>query len=104
MENVLQDAEYLKYLSDYVATINQERYEMDENSKEDYLLRKGIQQGIKQGIKQGIEQVAQVIVLNMLKKGVNLNLIAECCELSLPEIKKIAKDNGIALSSLTNSR
>ncbi len=57
MENVLQDAEYLKYLSDYVATINQERYEMDENSKEDYLLRKGG------------ELRNQVIVLNMLKKG-----------------------------------
>ncbi len=88
MEQVLQDVDnYLVDLSNYVATINQERYEMDENSKEDYLLRKGG------------ELRNQVIVLNMLKKGVHLNLIAECCDLSLPEIKKIAQDNGIALSN-----
>ena len=46
----------------------------------------GIEKGIEQGIKQGIKQKEKDIVINMLKKGIDINTIAEITKLSINEI------------------
>jgi predicted transposase/invertase (TIGR01784 family) len=45
-------------------------------------------QGVQQGIEQGIEQNQEKIVKNMLINNLSLELIAQCTEISLDEVKK----------------
>ena len=102
MEQVLKDVDnYLMDFSNYVAYINQERYEMDENSKEDYLLGRGREEGEEKGRVEGrAEATAERnhdVALDMLKDGFQMNTIIKYSRLSLPEIKQIAQANGIII-------
>lgn len=47
---------------------------------------------------EGVEEGRFKTALNMLKKKLPLALIAECSELTLEQVKKIAKDNNIVIS------
>lgn len=51
--------------------------------------RRGIKQGIEQGIKQGIEKGIEKVAIKMLKKGLDINEIAELTDLSPSQILKL---------------
>ena len=55
-------------------------------------IEKGILQGIERGIEKGIEQERKNIVTNMLKKGFDVELIAELAGLSVVDIRKICSE------------
>ncbi len=83
-------------LAKTVARIRQEMFEMDENSKEDYLLGRGREEGEEKGRVERSQEVA----LEMLRDGYfQMNAIIKYSRLSLSEIKKIAEDNGITLAN-----
>jgi len=52
-------------------------------------LKQGIKQGVKEGIEQGKENAIHQMVINMLKKEVDIKLISEVTELNEEEIMKI---------------
>ena len=52
----------------------------------------GIEQGIEQGIEKGIEQERKNIIANMLKKGLDIELIAELASLSVADVGKICNE------------
>ena len=49
----------------------------------------GRAEGIEQGIEKGIEQERKSIIANMLKKGFDIELIAELASLPVVEVRKI---------------
>jgi len=51
-----------------------------------------LDEGIERGINQGISQSKIEIAKNMLSKGLNINTISECTNLSLEEITKIKEE------------
>jgi len=55
-------------------------------------IAQGIQQGIEQGMEKGIEQERKNIVANMLKKGFDVELIAELVGLSVVDIRMICNE------------
>jgi len=55
--------------------------------------QEGIEQGIKEGVQQGIQQKETEIILNMLNKGMDINLISEITGLSIEKIKQINSSN-----------
>jgi len=59
-------------------------------------IEKGIEQGIEKGIEQGIERSKKNIVMNMIKKNMDIDTIAEITELSRENIESYissSKDN-----------
>ena len=55
-------------------------------------IQQGIEQGIEQGMEKGIEQERKNIVANMLKKGFDVELIAELVGLSVVDIRMICNE------------
>ena len=55
-------------------------------------IEKGILQGIEQGIEKGIEQERKNIVINMLKKGFAIELIAELASLPVADVRKFCNE------------
>lgn len=51
------------------------------------------------GKEEGREEKAQEVVINMLKKNLNLSTIVECTNISEAEIRLIAQENGLSISS-----
>jgi predicted transposase YdaD len=51
--------------------------------------RLGMEKGIAQGVEQGIEQGKQEIVINMLREGLELVLIAKLSGLSVEQIQRL---------------
>ena len=52
-------------------------------------VQEGIEKGIEKGIEQGIEQERKNIVTNMLKKGFDVELIAELASLSVVDVRRL---------------
>ena len=52
----------------------------------------GMEQGISQGIQQGSQQKAIETAKNFILKNIDLDTIAECTELPLETIKKLATE------------
>ena len=55
-------------------------------------IAQGIQQGIEQGMEKGIEHERKNIVANMLKKGFDVEVIAELTGLSVVDIRKVCSE------------
>ena len=51
-------------------------------------IAQGMKQGIEQGIEKGIEQGKKSIIVNMLRKGFDVDLIAELASLSVVDVRK----------------
>ena len=68
---------------------NAEEFTKLPNSWEERGIRKGIEQGIEQGIAEGKREV----VLEMLKKGLPLDIIAEVTHVDKEEIEQLRKLN-----------
>jgi len=51
--------------------------------------KKGLEQGIKKGIKEGREEEKEQVIINMLKKGIDYNMISDITGKSIEEIKEI---------------
>ena len=86
-------------LAKTVARIRQEMFEMDENSKEAYLISRGREEGLKEGREEVTAERNREIAVEMLRDGYfQMNAIIKYSRLSLSEIKKIAEDNGITLA------
>ena len=54
-------------------------------------LKEGIEEGIEKGIEKGKIENTKTMVLNMLNKNIDINLISEISGLSIDEIKKMRK-------------
>ena len=52
-------------------------------------MQKGMQQGMQQGMQKGRQEEKRQVILNMLKKGLDISLISEVTGLSPEEIKKL---------------
>ncbi len=83
LDRLNEDPEFREYMS----------YEEDQRKILNSRLKKaeedGIEKGIKKGIKEGIENEKLQIVQNMLKKGLNIDLISEYTGLSIDEIESL---------------
>ena len=55
-------------------------------------IAQGMKQGIEQGIEKGIEQERKNIVINMLKKGFEIELIAELASLPVADVRKFCNE------------
>ena len=53
--------------------------------------------GIADGISIGPHNAMMDVALNLLKEGIPIRVITDSTKLSLEEVRKIAKDNGLAL-------
>lgn len=53
--------------------------------------------GIADGISIGTHNAMMDVALNLLKEGIPIRVITDSTKLSLEEVRKIAKDNGLAL-------
>ena len=51
--------------------------------------KEGMQRGIKKGMEKGIEKGIKETALKMLKKKININLIAECTNLTTSQIQSL---------------
>ena len=51
--------------------------------------REGIEEGIEKGMEKGIEKGIKETALKMLKKKININLIAECTNLTTSQIQSL---------------
>jgi len=76
--------------------LEEKRKEEEEKRLEEALekgLEKGIEQGIEKGIEQGIEQGSRETLINtvneMIKNGIDIEMISKVTKLSNEEIKKI---------------
>jgi predicted transposase YdaD len=56
-------------------------------------IEQGIEQGLKQGVERGLKQGVEKTARRMLEKKVDIQLIAEVTQLSITEIKHLAKKN-----------
>lgn len=75
-------------LAKTVARIRQEMFEMDENSKEAYLISRGREEGLKEGREEVTAERNREIALEMLRDGYfQMNAIIKYSRLSLSEIK-----------------
>jgi predicted transposase/invertase (TIGR01784 family) len=55
-------------------------------------IRKGRREGMKKGMEKGMEEGARKTALAMLKKGLGLDLVAECTGLSESEILELMEN------------
>jgi len=55
-------------------------------------IEKGLAQGMKQGIEQGIEQERKKYITNMLRKGFDVELIAEMANLSVVDVRRLCSE------------
>ncbi len=53
---------------------------------------KGLQKGIQQGVQQGMHEKAADIAINLLKKGIDLDIIVDATGLSIEEIENLRKN------------
>ena len=51
--------------------------------------QEGLEQGLERGIERGVEQEKRDVALRMLRKGMDLELIAQLTELSIDQIKQL---------------
>ena len=54
----------------------------------------GREEGIKEGIKEGIAQTRRKTVLAMIQEGIDAEVIARCCKLSVEDVLMIQKEGG----------
>lgn len=69
-----------------------------EIAKEDGVAE-GLEKGIEKGRAEGRADKKRAILgiaLSLLRKGMSVNFIAETTQLSVEEVKKLARDNGLA--------
>ena len=76
--------EYMSYEEDQRKILNSRLKKAEEDG-----IEKGIKKGIKEGINQGIENEKLQIVQNMLKKGLDINLISEITNTPTDEIESL---------------
>ena len=55
-------------------------------------LAQGMKQGIEQGIEKGIEQGKKSIIINMLKKGFDMELIADISNMPVEEVHMLCSE------------
>ena len=55
-------------------------------------IEKGLAQGMKQGIEKGIEQERKKYITNMLKRGFDVELIAELANLSVVDVRRLCSE------------
>ena len=92
--SVLSEDESLRMLEEA-----REKNRRDEYARRAYALEKGMRKGIKTGIKtgrkegieEGREKEQTKVILNMLKKKVDITFISEITGVSVKEIKKLKK-------------
>ena len=77
VEDLSTDPEFIGY------------YDLEEAHEQD--IEDAIATGTRQGIEQGTRQEKIEIAKNMLSKDIDLEIILECTNLSLEEIKKLKK-------------
>ena len=65
---------------------------MDKNTLEARAKRKGREEGLKKGMKEGVAKERKQVVLNMHKKGVNIDDISKFLEISKEEVNNIIKE------------
>ena len=58
-------------------------------------IKEGTEQGIKEGIEQGIEDKTNEVIINMLKKEMDYNVISEITGKTIDEIKEIKEKESI---------
>ena len=58
-------------------------------SAKEIIKQQGIEEGIERGIERGIHKGRQAVILNMLKKKLDVSLISEVTGLSEEEIKEL---------------
>ena len=58
-------------------------------------IKEGIKEGIEQGIEQGIEDNKKEVIINMLKKEMDYNVISEITGKTIDEIKEIKEKESI---------
>ncbi|MEI3611369.1 Rpn family recombination-promoting nuclease/putative transposase [Pseudogracilibacillus sp. SO30301A] len=54
-------------------------------------LEQGLEQGLKEGLKEGLERGKKEVALELLKKGIDIELIKEATKLNLEEIEQLKK-------------
>lgn len=91
-----------KIQSEKLLTELQDEYDIDltAKGKEDLttmcnlsegIFERGMKQGMKKGEKQGEKKGVLKTALNMLKKGITIDIVAECTELPIETIKSLAQ-------------
>ena len=55
-------------------------------------IAQGMKQGIEQGIEKGIEQGKKSIIINMLKKGFDMELIADISNMPVEEVHMLCSE------------
>jgi len=82
------ELEFDKYLAQADQETEQERYIKGAEEKG---VKKGIKLGIEQGIEQGIAQEKEIVVMNLLKEGLSIAIIAKVTGLSIKEVEEFNK-------------
>ena len=59
-----------------------------------YMKLEGIEEGREEGIKEGIAQTRRKTVLAMIQEGIDAEVIARCCKLSVEDVLMIQKEGG----------
>ena len=54
-------------------------------------LKEGLEKGLEKGLVEGLEKGKKEVALEMLKKGLDIDLIMETTKLSLEEIEQLKK-------------
>ena len=55
-------------------------------------IEKGIEQGIEKGIEQGILNTKKELIINMNSKGISVDIISDCVNLSIDEVNSVIED------------
>lgn len=61
------------------------------NEKIDEALERGLEQGLAKGLEQGLTKAKMEIAKNLLQKGIGIDVIAQCSELSKKQIEDLKK-------------
>lgn len=102
LEITLQYVSKIKHIDDLecllerTSGLNPEaRYKMTDITEKLYQrgLGKGVAQGIEKGIEKGIEENKRKTAVNMLKKGLDIELIAECADLTKEEVLQLRSEH-----------
>ena len=90
MEEIIQNAkEVAGGIEEPIFKSEEEIMKLDEAFIREQSYNDGIQQGIQKGIQQGNINKQNEIVMNMSKKNIPIELIADCTNLTIDEVKKI---------------
>ena len=80
-------------MSEITQSENPEEFTELPISWEEKGIRKGLEQGLEQGLELGVEKAKKEIVLEMLKEGVSIDLIAKVTHLTPKEIEELRELN-----------